>query len=30
MPQALPTVACSLLKESGEASLLDLTQAAEG
>ena len=29
MPQALPTVACSLLKESGEASLLDLTQAAE-
>ena len=29
MPQALPTVACSLLKKSGEASLLDLTQAAE-
>ena len=29
MPQALPTVACSLLKESGEISLQELAQAAE-
>ena len=29
MPQELPKVACSLLKESGEASLQELTQAAE-
>ena len=29
MPQELPKVACSLLKESGETSLLELTQAAE-
>ena len=29
MPQELPKVACSLLKESGEASLQELVQAAE-
>ena len=29
MPQELPKIACSLLKESGEASLQELMQAAE-
>ena len=29
MPQELPKIACSLLKESGEASLQELVQAAE-
>ena len=29
MPQELPRIACSLLKESGEASLQELMQAAE-
>ena len=29
MPQELPKVACSLLRESGETSLLELMQAAE-
>ena len=30
MPQELPKVACSLLRESGETSLLELMQAADG
>ena len=29
MPQELPKLACSLLRESGETSLLELMQAAE-